>query len=262
MNEAMRNEIIARLEKIERTTGVKILHAVESGSRAWGFESPDSDYDVRFIYVRKPEDYLKIQPDADVIEWELNEMLDINGWDLRKALQQAHRSNNTLFEWNLSPVVYKTTEDWAEIAEVISSYFSRKVSMYQYYGTARKNKELWLSGEKVRYKKYMYVLRPLLACRWIEEKGTPASVEFSKLEEAVLPEELVTPVNMLLAEKKQMSEADEGPRIPEIDSFIDEQLKYYKQVSDELADDRRKEWDPLNAAFYKCVTNVAWQATT
>ena len=79
-------DIIAdKLKEIEKSENVKILHAVESGSRAWGFESPDSDFDVRFIYVRKIDDYLKLQDTKDFIDWELNEVLDINGWDLKKA---------------------------------------------------------------------------------------------------------------------------------------------------------------------------------
>ena len=83
----MRERIIEELKKIERDENVKIIMAVESGSRAWGFASPDSDYDVRFIYVRLKEAYLRLEPIRDVIEWKLDETLDINGWDIKKALQ-------------------------------------------------------------------------------------------------------------------------------------------------------------------------------
>ena len=94
----MREIILEELRKIEEVEKVKIIMAVESGSRAWGFASPDSDYDVRFIYVRKPEDYLKLEENRDVIEWKLDEVLDINGWDLRKALRLLYKSNPTIFE--------------------------------------------------------------------------------------------------------------------------------------------------------------------
>ena len=108
-------EIIkAKLKEIEEKERVRIIHAVESGSRAWGFASPDSDYDVRFIYIRKPEAYMHLEKTRDVIEWQLDDTLDINGWDLQKALRLLHRSNPTLFEWNESPIVYRTTEAWAE----------------------------------------------------------------------------------------------------------------------------------------------------
>ena len=106
----MRNiiqEIQEQLREIEKRENVCILHAVEYVSRAWGFASPDSDYDVRFIYVRPVEEYLRFDEPRDVIEWQLDEVLDINGWDLKKALRQFYKGNATLFEWSNSPVVYR-----------------------------------------------------------------------------------------------------------------------------------------------------------
>lgn len=157
--------ILLKLKEMEAAHHVKILHAIESGSRAWGFASPDSDYDVRLIYVRPQNDYLKLQPKQDFIEWALDETLDINGWDLSKALQHFHKSNATLFEWANSPVVYYTTPAWQQIYGVAQRYFSCKSSMYHYYGTARKNYHEHLTNDFVKYKKYFYVLRPILACR-------------------------------------------------------------------------------------------------
>ena len=98
-------EIDEKLNEIEEKEGVKILHAVESGTRAWGFASPDSDYDVRFIYMRNREDYLRLEEPRDVIEWQLDEVLDINGWDLKKTLRQFVKGNATLFEWSGSPII-------------------------------------------------------------------------------------------------------------------------------------------------------------
>ena len=85
-----------KLDEIERTENVRVILAVESGSRAWGFPSPDSDYDVRFIYVRRPEDYIRLNPVRDVIEWQLDDIYDISGWDLQKALRLMHDSNPSL----------------------------------------------------------------------------------------------------------------------------------------------------------------------
>ena len=107
-------EIDEKLNEIEQKEGVKVLYAVESGSRAWGFASPDSDYDVRFIYVRPKEDYLRLDMPRDVIEWQLDEVLDINGWDLKKTLAQFVKGNATLFEWCGSPIVYRTTPEWEQ----------------------------------------------------------------------------------------------------------------------------------------------------
>ena len=110
----MKEIIQKKLEEIEKQEHVKIILAVESGSRAWGFESTDSDYDVRFIYVREPEMYLRLDTIRDVIEWQLDEVFDICGWDIKKALQLLYKSNPTLFEWIHSPIVYKETEEAIE----------------------------------------------------------------------------------------------------------------------------------------------------
>ena len=107
----MKNIIIEKLKEIETAEQVRVLYAAESGSRAWGFASPDSDYDVRFIYAREPEAYLSILPKRDVIEWQLDETLDISGWDIQKMFRLLLKSNPTLFEWASSPVVYQTTDD-------------------------------------------------------------------------------------------------------------------------------------------------------
>lgn len=111
---------------------------MESGSRAWGFASPDSDYDVRFLYIRDKNEYLRLDSTRDVIEWQLDDRLDINGWDMQKALRLLYSSNPTLFEWNV-PIVYKTAEKWSRISEVIDQYFLEKAGLYHYLNTAKFN---------------------------------------------------------------------------------------------------------------------------
>ena len=169
-NTQIKETILAKLKEIEQKEQVKILHAVESGSRAWGLASPDSDYDVRFIYIRRKEDYLRLETVPDFIDWELNEVLDINGWDITKALRHFHRSNAVLYEWCYSPIVYASTPQWAQVEQAVRPYFSCKASMYHYYGAANKTYLTYLQGEQVNYKKYFYVLRPLLACQWISQR--------------------------------------------------------------------------------------------
>lgn len=119
----MDTRINEELKKIEESEDVKIIMAVESGSRAWGFASPDSDYDVRFIYVRNKTDYLRLDSVRDVIEWRLDEVLDISGWDIRKALQLLYKSNPTLFEWCSSAIIYKETEEAGWLKEILPRYF-------------------------------------------------------------------------------------------------------------------------------------------
>ena len=177
----MKERILAELKEIEEKQNVKIIYAAESGSRAWGFASTDSDYDVRFIYIRKPSYYLKLEKTKDVIEWRLDDTLDINGWDLKKALKLLYTSNPTLFEWSNSPIVYKTTDVYEELKTEIYKYFSGKSGLYHYLNTAKSNYREYLKTDFVKAKKYFYVLRPILACRWIMENKNPPPMIFSKL---------------------------------------------------------------------------------
>lgn len=246
-------EIQEKLDEIERTEGVRILHVVESGSRAWGFASPDSDYDVRFVYVRKFEDYLALDEPKDTIEWQLDEVLDINGWDLKKALRQFARGNATLFEWSGSPVIYRTTPEWARIREVAEQYFSEKAAIYHYYGTANHTYMEYLQGETVRYKKYFYALRPLLAAQYIERYHTAPPVLFDDLLEMGLDPSLRAAIDDLLELKKQTTEREENPQIPEIRAFIEAELPRQKAIADATPDDHNKDLTALNRLFRELI---------
>lgn len=241
--------VLAKIKEIEEKENLKVLHVVESGSRAWGFASPDSDYDVRFIYVRDKNFYLSLRDQKDFIDWELNDVLDINGWDLKKALQHFHKSNATLFEWSNSPVVYYTTDEWKKIYDTAKDYFACKSALYHYYGTANKNYHEYLTEDMVKYKKYFYVLRPILACKWIEEKKCPPPVLFDELRSSILEEDMKPAVEDLLAKKVKMSEADKAPKIEMINRYIEEKLDYYKAMADTMEDDRNSAWEPLEKLF-------------
>ena len=248
-------ELVSRkLKEIEEKEHVTVLHAIESGSRAWGFASLDSDYDVRFIYMRSDKYYLGLQPKQDFIDWELDETLDINGWDLSKALQHFHKSNATLFEWANSPIVYYTTPEWKQIYTVAENYFSCKSAMYHYYGTARKNYYAYLTSELVKYKKYFYVLRPILACKWIEKKACPPPVLFEELAGQTLEADMTNIVNHLLETKKQMVESEKGSRIDQLNTYIENHLSYYKETINTMADDRTVDWEALNNVFINLIT--------
>ena len=126
-----------RLDIIQRERNINILYACESGSRAWGFASPDSDYDVRFIYARKLNDYLAITNRADVMEYPISEVLDISGWELRKTLQLFLKSNAPLYEWLQSPVIYKNDALFAdELIALIPAYFSLRAGCHHYHSMA------------------------------------------------------------------------------------------------------------------------------
>lgn len=242
--------VLLKIKEIEEKENIKVLHVIESGSRAWGFASPDSDYDVRFIYVRDKDFYLSLRETKDFIDWELNEVLDINGWDLKKALQHFHKSSATLFEWSNSPVVYYTTEEWKNLYnQVAGKYFACKSAMYHYYGTANKNYHEYLLEDMVKYKKYFYVLRPILACKWIEEKQCPPPVLFDELFNTVLEDDMKAEITALLEKKMQMSESDKAPKIEKVNLYIEDKLAYYKALVDSMEDDRNPDWDSLEEQF-------------
>lgn len=245
----MRDVIIKKLNEIEERENVKILHCIESGSRAWGFASPDSDYDVRFIYVRPKEFYLRLDRTKDVIEWQLDDTLDINGWDIQKALILLHRSNPTLFEWNSSPIIYRTTEEWHKVSDIINRYFTAKSGLYHYLSTAKSNYREYLKGESVRLKKYFYVLRPLLACKWILAEGTPPPMLFRTLMDKYLDEAIRPDVEMLLELKINMPEIGEGKRIDAINVYIEQNIKEIEEIISTLPSGGNNEWDELNDVF-------------
>lgn len=238
-----------KLNEIERRENVHIVHCVESGSRAWGFASPDSDYDVRFIYIRPKEYYLRLDKTRDVIEWQLDDTLDINGWDIQKTLRLLHQSNPTLFEWNSSPVVYRTTKEWKAVSDIINDYFLKKSGLYHYLSTAKGNYREYLKGETVRLKKYFYVLRPLLACKWILAEQTPPPMLFSTLMDRCLDEEIKPDVLMLLKLKMETPEVGEGKRIDSINRYIEHMMEEIDQAIKQLPPEPTHEWGELNRLF-------------
>lgn len=170
MTQEEMNELVPRkLREIEAEYDVEVLWAVESGSRAWGFASSDSDFDVRFIYKHRGDYYVELDPKRDVIEVPIDEVWDVSGWDLDKTLRLLYKSNPTLFEWFNSPIVYVRTDMKEKMQDLLATYFSPKRCTYHYLNTAKNNYKAYLLKDEVIPKKYFYCLRPILCCRWIEK---------------------------------------------------------------------------------------------
>jgi predicted nucleotidyltransferase len=226
VSDDMRATVLQNLAALEQQHQVKVLFACESGSRGWGFASPDSDYDVRFIYVNRLPWYLTVEPGRDVIEQPISGELDISGWDLRKALQLLRQSNPTLLEWLRSPIVYQQEADWvARLRTLADEGFSPVRGYHHYVSMAKRNLREHLYGELVRYKKYLYVLRPLLAARWIREgRGVPP-MRFAELASQTLTgRPVLDEVNALLAVKMRAGESATSPRWVGIHDFIEAEL--------------------------------------
>lgn len=246
-----------KLNEIEQRENCRILLAVESGSRAWGFASPDSDYDVRFIYVRPKESYLKLEKVRDVIELPINDELDINGWDLDKTLKLLHSSNPTVFEWFSSPIVYKTTEFAERFKPIMLRYFSSKSGLWHYLHMAEGNYRDYLKGDMVKAKKYFYVLRPILACRWILEKGTPPPVLFSELMESQLPDYLGETVRSLLNLKVNSPEVKLIPKIDVLNEYLDSSITEVREQIEQLPKETAQGWEELDGLFLSVLEDNA-----
>lgn len=244
-------EIRKKLREAEEKEKIKIIYAVESGSRSWGFASPDSDYDVRFIYVRRLEDYLRLDQKRDVIEWQMDAVFDINGWDIRKTLMQFYKSNATVFEWSNSPVVYDEAPEWKEVCQTARAYFSVKAMLYHYYGVAKSTYYQFLTGDEVKYKKYFYALRPLLACRYIWEHRCPPPIVLSELMCMDMPADLRKEIEELVEKKKKTMEGDKHSPVPRIQNFIVRELEVWKERAEAMKDDRKDDWTALNQLFFR-----------
>lgn len=224
----IRQEIMRRLAKAEKEEGVRILLAIESGSRAWGFASPNSDYDVRFIYAH-PEDWyyaVDLEERRDVIEYTITDEIDLNGWDIRKALKLFWKSNPAFIEWIQSPIKYIENGSFAERArKLLPKVYVQESGIYHYRSMAKSNRNRYLRAEMVPLKKYFYVLRPLLAVRWIEKFKTAAPIEFEKLLQMIDDKkELLNAIDLLLAKKRDAPEMGLSEPVAIINEFVENEL--------------------------------------
>lgn len=221
------------LREIERETGCKVIYAVESGSRAWGFDSPDSDWDVRFIYVQPSDWYMSIIDHRDVIERMLPNDLDVSGWELRKALRLMRKSNPPFFEWLRSPIVYsERPEVMSGLRVIAEASYSPERCYYHYRSMARGNVRNYFDSDEVPLKKYLYVLRPILACKWIAADLGPAPMEFEAMLDRLIPAgALRKDIDQLLVLKRQSGETGTGPKIGSIQTFIEQELEQMESVT-------------------------------
>lgn len=214
------------LDQIEKEYRVKIILACESGSRAWGFPSKDSDYDVRFIYINPRDWYLSIGQKRDVIELPIDNELDINGWDLRKALQLLRKSNSPLLEWLSSPIRYRNLNSaLAPIIKLSKKAFMPKSSCFNYLSVARNSISKFQNDEKIKIKAYMYAIRTILCCRWIVENLNQPPMHINDLLSDLSDDnELREAINMLIRIKRENTEKYLVQRSPLIDEYLAEQL--------------------------------------
>lgn len=219
---AVRQEILRKLQAVEAEHGVRVLYACESGSRGWGFASPDSDYDVRFVFVRPAKEYLRVTPARDVIEEVPGPVFDVNGWDVRKALQLLAKGNATLVEWLSSPVVYRQDDSFVQrLRNVAPAVYQPIRSFHHYFAMGRGNFREYLQGEQVRAKKYLYVLRPLLAAKWVLERPEAPPMAFESLVRELVVDPVVRQdIEELLILKRRSGEQEWLPARPQLNAYL------------------------------------------
>jgi uncharacterized protein len=249
--EAVRSKILSRIQRAEHEHGVRVLLAVESGSRAWGFESPNSDYDARFIYANRPDWYLSVdlEEKRDVIEYPIVDDIDLNGWDIRKALRLFARSNPAFVEWIQSPIIYVEQGGFAaSVRRLLPAVYSCVSGVHHYRSMAKTNYRGYLRADLVPLKKYFYVLRPLLSVRWLERYGKPAPIEFEKLLHLIDDQPaLVADIHSLLKRKRAAPEMGLEAPVQSIHSFIEHELARLEGV--QLETSPPAETESLNEVF-------------
>lgn len=251
------NEIIAqKLNEIEQQNNVKILLACESGSRAWGFASTDSDFDVRFIYINTKNHYLSIENHRDVIELPVNEVLDISGWDVKKALGLYYKSNSALYEWLQSPILYTYNVQFLQYMQQHMNYYYSTVAGINHYLSMTKSTYTGdLQGEDVRIKKYFYALRPILAAKWIADKAEVPPMEFAQLRTIIANDIIQKQIDLLMARKADSDEKTLIKPVMPLHDFIEDTMAYCTDKRAELIEQKGNR-EELNSYFRQLIETV------
>lgn len=233
--------IESRLALLSLTHDIKIVYACESGSRAWGFPSPDSDFDIRFIYVHPWTWYLALEAQKDTLEFPLEDtpqgLLDLGGWDLRKTLLLVQKSNPVIWEWLQSPIIYQAmnTAEIPKLRSVLDPFYSPIAACHHYLSLCHRTMERELQAETIKIKKYFYMLRPLLAARWIAQHQSVPPMEFAPLLTLLDDQPKISAAIADLLQRKQVTDEQVPiPRIAVLDHFLREELARLQTVAKKL----------------------------
>lgn len=243
----MQTTILNQLKDIAQDKGIEVLYAVESGSRAWGFASPDSDYDICFIYKHDLEYYLSLWDKPDTIEFMTAEDLDGSGWDVRKTVKLLAKSNAPLLEWLYSPVVYYENEEVVnQLRTLAAETFSPIACMHHYLGTTKTFMPACMQ-EHVKLKSYFYALRTALAGKWIIENNSFPPVAFMELV-PIAPQNIQEKIKELTAIKAKQDESYLHPKEKVITNFLVETVSFNEKNASGLGSGKKR-GEELNVVF-------------
>jgi predicted nucleotidyltransferase len=230
-------EIDRRLASVS-AEGMAILLAVESGSRAWGFPSPDSDYDCRFVYARARQDYTSLFPPRDVVEFPPDKIFDVNGWDLAKALRLLLKGNAVVVEWLTSPYTYDGSSSFrADMLELASRVLAQDAVARHYLHLGERQRRTYFADTNlVPFKKLFYALRPAVALRWLRlhPDEAVAPMDFHRLvAQSDLPSDVMEIVSDLMARKAETRELGEGLLPAPVGGLIDSEFSLAHDLWDD-----------------------------
>lgn len=249
----MLKEIKEQLSLLENSRGIKVLLAVESGSRAWGFPSPDSDFDVRIIYHKPQSWYLNINTPKDTIDYFHGELLDISGWDLRKTLRLLSKSNATPAEWVQSPIVYQVIGGFQEqLLDYVKAYFNPSHTLNHYRGIALNSYRSISDEKQIKLKKLFYVLRPILAARWIIKYQSVPPMAIAPLLEELDHQEIASRISSLIELKATVDEGYVIVLEDLLQNFIEASLLQIKNA--DLHPKEPQSIEPLNKFFQALIS--------
>jgi len=246
--EEMRFLVPRKLHEIETEYGIRVLYAVESGSRAWGTNAPTSDFDIRFLYIRPREDYLRLDPLRDVLEFPIADGWDMCGWDLRKLLQLLHNANSQIYEWFASPIVYVDDGFSVRFRPMLDGYFSTKTAANHYLHQADLKMKTAAKAEQPKVKHYLYSLQHLAAAQWVLTHQAPPPVSFHQLMEQ-MQSDIRRAAQGMLVQKTTRPHQPLTDHIPHLDAWLTEERSRIHLQIQQLPREPEKTWEALNRFF-------------
>lgn len=212
--------ICDELAYIEASESLRVLYAVDAGSHSWGWASPGSDFDVRFVYLRPISDYLRLERGRDTREFVIDGDLDIVGWDLDKFLRLMMKSNPSVVEWLSSDIVYHEETGFEEVKRRLDECFDPVSCAWHYYGMAKKHDSRYLKGDSVPIKRYLHLTRAILACKWCIRHFKPVPMAYETLLRDRMEPELAPFLESMLETKRNGADSEPIEHIEALDEWV------------------------------------------
>lgn len=247
----MKTKILNKLSEIEKEKNIDILFAVESGSRAWGFASPDSDYDIRFVYKHKQEWYLNLWEKTDTIQFMTEDDLDGSGWDVRKALKLLAKSNASFTGWLFSPIIYRADEDFLKEIKALANNNFNPVAGFYHFHSMNKNFEDTLGSEKMTLKSFFYAIRTALCANWVYKNETIPPVLFREMY-SLIDSSFHSQLDDLIKLKSERIEKSNEPVDGNLIDLVKQVVDENNRVKDQLIT-RKSNPDEFNKLFLKTI---------